>query len=96
MQIAARTNDPKAWKKYVEYSTDQISQCSIRGLLRLNTNPVPVPLDEVEPAAEIVKRFVTGAMSLAHLVANSLEFRSRFRRTSAATRFKKRVGKKGR
>jgi len=37
---------------------------SLRGLLkfRAGVRP-PVPLDEVEPASEIVKRFSTGAMS---------------------------------
>ena len=37
---------------------------TLRGLFEFNTSAEPVPLDEVEPAAEIVKRFATGAMSL--------------------------------
>ena len=37
----------------------------IRGLLRMKQQGPPVALDEVQPAAEIVKRFSTGAMSLA-------------------------------
>src|SRR5205085_842780 len=36
----------------------------LRGLLRFRDAPEPLPLSEVEPAAEIVKRFATGAMSL--------------------------------
>ena len=41
------------------------SQVTLRGLLKLDVDPAKsVPLDQVEPAAEIVKRFVTGAMSL--------------------------------
>ena len=36
---------------------------TIRGLMQLQPAETPVPLDEVEPAAEIVKRFSTGAMS---------------------------------
>ncbi len=38
--------------------------CTLRGLLEVQASPPrPVPLEEVEPAAEIVKRFATGAMS---------------------------------
>jgi glutamate synthase domain-containing protein 2/glutamate synthase domain-containing protein 3 len=37
--------------------------CTLRGLLELKPARQPVPLEEVEPAAEIVKRFTTGAMS---------------------------------
>ncbi len=36
---------------------------SLRGLLTFKKAPQPIPLDEVEPAKEIVKRFATGAMS---------------------------------
>ena len=36
---------------------------TLRGLLEFKPAEQPVPLDEVEPAAEIVKRFATGAMS---------------------------------
>jgi glutamate synthase (NADPH/NADH) large chain len=36
---------------------------NLRGLFRLNFIPKPVPLEEVEPVSEIVKRFATGAMS---------------------------------
>ncbi|MCW3065687.1 MAG: hypothetical protein JWN32_2859 [Solirubrobacterales bacterium] len=39
----------------------------LRGLMRLKTLPEPIPLDDVEPASEIVKRFSTGAMSLGAL-----------------------------
>jgi glutamate synthase domain-containing protein 2/glutamate synthase domain-containing protein 1/glutamate synthase domain-containing protein 3 len=38
-------------------------QCTLRGLFRFRWADEPIPLDEVEPAAEIVKRFCTGAMS---------------------------------
>ena len=37
---------------------------TLRGLFEFRFASTPVPLDEVEPAAEIVKRFATGAMSL--------------------------------
>ncbi len=39
----------------------------LRGQLGLRTRPEPIPLEEVEPVAEIVKRFSTGAMSLGAL-----------------------------
>jgi glutamate synthase (NADPH) large chain len=35
----------------------------LRGLMKLKSSATPVPLEEVEPAKEIVKRFTTGAMS---------------------------------
>ncbi len=37
--------------------------CTLRGLMELRTESRPLPLEEVEPAREIVKRFATGAMS---------------------------------
>jgi glutamate synthase domain-containing protein 2/glutamate synthase domain-containing protein 3 len=37
--------------------------CTIRGLIDIRTSSEPIPLDDVEPASEIVKRFATGAMS---------------------------------
>ena len=39
----------------------------LRGLLKLRDDVDPIPLDEVEPATEIVKRFSTGGMSLGAL-----------------------------
>ncbi|HEX2275035.1 MAG TPA: glutamate synthase large subunit [Acidimicrobiales bacterium] len=43
---------------------DAARRCTLRGLLELRTSDEPLPLDEVEPAAEIVRHFATGAMSL--------------------------------
>src|SRR5262249_12338278 len=37
--------------------------CTLRGLLDLKSSATPIPIEEVEPAKEIVKRFATGAMS---------------------------------
>ena len=63
LQRATRTNDYDLYKKYAALINDQERQQStLRGLFRFK--PVePVPLAEVEPESEIVKRFVTGAMS---------------------------------
>ncbi len=63
LQQAARTND---WELYREYQRliDHASHAPItlRHLLEWNDLD-PIPIDEVEPASEIVKRFATGAMS---------------------------------
>ncbi len=56
------------WDQYEEFAKSINEQSerllTIRGLMTLKKADEPVPLDEVEPAAEIVKRFSTGAMSL--------------------------------
>src|SRR6185437_3650918 len=46
---------------------------TLRGLLQLKTIPRPIPLEEVEPASEIVKRFATGAMSFGSISAEAHE-----------------------
>ncbi len=47
--------------------------CTLRGLLELKPRQAAVPIDEVEPASEIVKRFCTGAMSFGSLSAEAHE-----------------------
>lgn len=42
---------------------ESVRNCMLRGRLELRSLDQPLPLDEIEPAAEIVKRFATGAMS---------------------------------
>ena len=68
LQLAARTNSRDAYKRYTAAVDAQNARATLRGQLRFRTEDVaahpPVSLDEVEPAKEIVKRFVTGAMSL--------------------------------
>jgi glutamate synthase (NADPH) large chain len=65
LQVAARNNSPDAYKVFAKYTNEQTTRaCTLRGLLDFRTaNAKPIPLDEVEPAKEIVKRFATGAMS---------------------------------
>ena len=46
---------------------------TLRGLMTLVPKGAPVPLEEVEPAREIVKRFATGAMSLGSISRESHE-----------------------
>jgi len=64
LQHAVRAGSYKKFKAYTALVNDESRRlCTIRGLLKLKAG-MAVPLAEVEPAAEIVKRFKTGAMSL--------------------------------
>ena len=63
LQHAVRGDDAKAYAEYARTINDQSRKlCTLRGLFEFVPG-ASVPLDEVEPAAEIVKRFCTGAMS---------------------------------
>ena len=62
LQWSTRTGDRSKFKEYSRLvNKDTTHPGFIRGLLRMKKNPIP--LDEVEPAENIMKRFVTGAMS---------------------------------
>jgi glutamate synthase (NADPH) large chain len=65
LQHSARQNSPQAYKEYAAIINDQSKRhMTFRGLFEFRLDRVkPVPIEEVEPAAEIVKRFSTGAMS---------------------------------
>ena len=63
LQKAVRNNEPTTYKEYAELVNEQSRQLmTIRGLFEFS-NFDPIPLEEVEPWTEIVKRFKTGAMS---------------------------------
>ena len=65
LQHAARAGSFATYKEYAALINDQTQRMlTLRGLFEFRFAATPVPLDEVEPAAEIVKRFATGAMSL--------------------------------
>jgi glutamate synthase domain-containing protein 2 len=65
LQHAARTNDRNVYTKYAHLVNDQSRRiATLRGLLDFKGERTSVPLDEVEPASEIVRRFATGAASL--------------------------------
>jgi glutamate synthase domain-containing protein 2/glutamate synthase domain-containing protein 1/glutamate synthase domain-containing protein 3 len=69
IQHAVRSHNGDAQEKYREFSRlvneDATRRATLRGLMTFDTSGVePIPLDEVQPAKEIVKRFATGAMSL--------------------------------
>jgi glutamate synthase (NADPH) large chain len=63
LQKAVKFNDAKAYADYAEAVNNQSKKlATLRGLFEF-TEGSPVDIDEVEPAAEIVRRFCTGAMS---------------------------------
>jgi glutamate synthase (NADPH/NADH) large chain len=75
LQHATRTGQYKIFKEYTRLVDDQSERlASLRGLLKFrgDVRP-PVPLDEVESASEIVKRFSTGAMSYGSISAEAHE-----------------------
>ena len=62
-QQAVRTGNSELYREYAEYINKQEKHlCTLRGLFKF-VDSKSIPLEEVEPASEIVKRFVTGAMS---------------------------------
>jgi glutamate synthase (NADPH/NADH) large chain len=64
LQHAVRVDSYKTFKEYTRLINDEAHhRCTLRGLLKFKKGN-PIPIDQVEPAKEIVKRFVTGAMSL--------------------------------
>ncbi|MFZ5523184.1 MAG: glutamate synthase large subunit [Pseudomonadota bacterium] len=65
LQHATRTNNAATYKEYAKLINDQSAKLkTLRGLFDIKPAGKPVPLAEIEPAKEIVKRFATGAMSL--------------------------------
>ena len=64
LQHASRANDAKTFAEFSRLIDEQSERLlTFRGLMQLRFADQPVPIEEVEPAAEIVKRFATGAMS---------------------------------
>jgi len=66
LQHATRANNYSTFKEYAQLINDQSRRhMTLRGLFEFRVDPAQaIPLSEVEPAKEIVKRFATGAMSL--------------------------------
>jgi glutamate synthase domain-containing protein 2/glutamate synthase domain-containing protein 1/glutamate synthase domain-containing protein 3 len=65
LQHSTRKNSYETYKEYAKLINDQSKRhMTLRGLFELKPLGPAVPLDDVEPAKEIVKRFATGAMSL--------------------------------
>ncbi|MEU5129466.1 glutamate synthase large subunit [Streptomyces mobaraensis] len=64
LQHATRTRRYDIFKQYTDRVNEQSERLmTLRGLFAFASDRKPVPLDEVEPVSEIVKRFSTGAMS---------------------------------
>ncbi|MBL8522964.1 MAG: glutamate synthase large subunit [Betaproteobacteria bacterium] len=65
LQHSTKANSYATYKEYARIINDQTRRhMTLRGLFEIKSAAVAVPIDEVEPAKEIVKRFATGAMSL--------------------------------
>jgi glutamate synthase (NADPH/NADH) large chain len=76
LQVAARNNNVDAYYRFAEHAnSDARTRCALRGLLRFKSgvNGGPIPLEDVMPAKEIVKRFCTGAMSFGSISAEAHE-----------------------
>jgi glutamate synthase (NADPH/NADH) large chain len=79
LQHATRTRRYEIFKEYTSLIDDQSAKLkTLRGLLRIKGVDEPggsvrLPIDEVEPVAEIVKRFATGAMSYGSISAEAHE-----------------------
>jgi glutamate synthase domain-containing protein 2 len=60
VQDASRENSHHAYAKFVESAWESSRFCTLRGQMELVKLTTPINIDEVEPAANIVKRFCTG------------------------------------
>ena len=76
VQVASRTNSEDAYWKFANHVNRETTRSAqLRGLLefRPGANGGSIPIDEVEPESEIVKRFATGAMSFGSISAEAHE-----------------------
>ena len=76
LQSAARTNNFDSYKQFSDHiNNDSKARCALRGLMEFKegANGGPIPLEEVESASGIVKRFCTGAMSFGSISAEAHE-----------------------
>jgi glutamate synthase domain-containing protein 2 len=64
LQDAARTKNDKAYQEFSKQHATATERCTLRGQLEFDFGKTTaIPIEEVEPATEILKRFRTGAMS---------------------------------
>ncbi|NRA35257.1 MAG: glutamate synthase large subunit [Polyangiaceae bacterium] len=74
LQRAVRLKDKKSFSEYSSIINNQTKGLiTLRGMWEFTDEGTSVPLDEVEPATEIVKRFATGAMSYGSISAEAHE-----------------------
>ncbi len=68
LQHSVRSGGTEGYDEFARIANeDATRRATLRGLLEIRSDQTPVPLEEVEPWTEIVKRFATGAMSLGSL-----------------------------
>ncbi len=73
IQQAARSDDPEAYARFAKAVNEQTArECHLRGLLKFRPR-TSIPLQQVESATSIVKRFCTGAMSFGSISAEAHE-----------------------
>ena len=74
LQHATRVKDAKTYQEYADLINKQNKQLgTLRGLMEFRGHERAIPLEEVEPWTEIVKRFKTGAMSYGSISKESHE-----------------------
>jgi glutamate synthase (ferredoxin) len=74
LQHATRTGQMDIFRQYTKLVDDQSQRlCTLRGLFELKPDREPIPIEEVEPWENIVKRFATGAMSFGSISAEAHE-----------------------
>ena len=72
LQHATRAKRYDIFKEYTSLVDEQSgARVTLRGLFELQTAAIPLPLEEVESAASILKRFSTGAMSYGSISAEA-------------------------
>ena len=77
LQQAVRSGDYERYTEFAELINEQSENLqTLRGLLEFDSDREPVPIDEVQPAHEIVERFSTAAMSLGSLSPEAHEVNS--------------------
>jgi glutamate synthase domain-containing protein 2/glutamate synthase domain-containing protein 1/glutamate synthase domain-containing protein 3 len=74
LQHAVRLESQDAYDDFARMANEEATRRSaIRGLLKFRDDVEPIPLDEVQEAKELVRRFVTGAMSLGSISTEAHE-----------------------
>jgi glutamate synthase (NADPH/NADH) large chain len=74
LQHAVRASSFGTFQEFSRLVDEQNEElCTLRGLMEFKKAGRPIPIEEVEPAAEIVKRFATGAMSFGSISAEAHE-----------------------
>ena len=74
IQVAARNGDKNAYRRFADHiNKDARMRYALRGLFEFQSTRDPIPLDKVQDASQIVKRFCTGAMSLGSISSEAHE-----------------------